>query len=324
MAIDPAAGHDWYNFALYTDPYVRRLHTEVDQVVKSTPKTTYSPCDFAHFDVMHYCGHKYLSAFMDKEFPRKGEARALEVGSGAGASARMLAETYGVRVTGLDYTEGLNEVHRRINGLCGIKTIEVVQADATTYDPGLLKGHYDFVYSLLALLHVEMRPAVYRMANQALKLGGLLYMEDFTVQNTEQESQEELEACTLLRFCSKVSTANNCELLEAAGFQVESYVNRTREWSEFVWARAEQALSLRSSIISLHGTEVYSSFYLSQAVQNIPKFYHDLGLSAAEVKERYPRVWEEMGENWVRKWTQEVSQKYGGSHVVAKKVRDLE
>jgi len=109
---------------------------------------------------MHYCGHKYLSAFMDREFGRKAGTRALKIGSGAGASARMLAETYGVRVTGLDYTEGLNEVHRRINALCGIKTIEVIQADATAYDPGLLKGHYDFVYSLLTILHIEKRAAV--------------------------------------------------------------------------------------------------------------------------------------------------------------------
>jgi len=149
-------------------------------------------------------------------------------------------------------------------------------------------------------------------------------MEDFTVQNPEPESPEELEACSSLRFCSKVSTSKNCELLETAGFQVESYINRTREWSEFVWARAEQSLSLRSSIVSLHGTEVYSSFYLSQAVQNIPKFYHDLGLSAAEVEGKYPKVWAEMGENWVRTWTQEVPQKYGGSHIVARKVINLE
>lgn len=324
MDTEPSSGHDWYNFALYTDPYIRRLHTEIDQVVKSVAKTTYSPSDFTHFDVMHYCGHKYLSAFVDQEFGRKGGIRALEIGSGAGASARMLAERYGVRVTGLDYTEGLNEVHRRINALCGIKTIEAIRADATTYDLSQLKGNYDFVYSILALLHIDKRPAVYRLANQALRLRGLFYFEDFTMQNPEQESQEELEACSLLRFCSKVSTAANCELLEAAGFQVESYINRTREWSEFVWARAEESLSLRSSIISLHGPEVFSSFYLSQAVQNVPKFYHDLGLNLEEVRNRYPHMWEEMGEDWMRKWTQEVSQKYGGSHVVVRKIREVE
>ena len=317
-------GKDWYNYPLYTDTYVRRLLTETALVLQTSNKKEYSPEDFAHFDCMHYCGHRRIGEFMERSFGRR-EVKALELCSGAGSTARYLAGRYKAVVTALDFTEGLNEVHRKINKLCRIDTITVVQGDATDFNHTLLgvDSNCDLVYSILAVLHIENRAGVYRMANRALKVGGKFYMEDFTRVSPLEETEDDIEACQIMRFCSRPVTSENCRMLEDAGFQVEECTQRTREWSEFVYSRAEQLLSQKDEIIRVHGQELFSTTF-HYAIWNVTKFYHDLGLSLPEVKAKYPLLATEVGEEFLQKWTQEARQIYGGSYIVATKVQGIE
>jgi cyclopropane fatty-acyl-phospholipid synthase-like methyltransferase len=316
-------GKDWYNYPLYTDPYIRRLHKEVDFVLKKVEKTVYHVDDFSHFDSMHYCTHQWLKEFLDTTFAGRN-FKAMEFCSGAGSTSRYITARYPVTITSLDFTEGLNEVHRRINKLCGINTTTVVQGDATNFDTAgfSVDENCDLIFSIQSFLHIENRADLYRMANKVLKVGGKFYFEDFTTQSPIAENEEEIAACNKLRFCSRPITSLNCQLLEAAGFQVENYIQRTREWSEYVYWRAEHALEQKEYIIREHGEEVFVTRY-NNAIWNTTKLYHDLGLNLGEVKAKYPLLTAEVGEAFLQQWTQDAPQKYGGSYIVATKVRSV-
>jgi SAM-dependent methyltransferase len=315
------SGNDWANYGLYQDPYVSRVHRAVDKVLLAQ-KEKYTPEDFTPFDSMHYCDHRYVEAFFN-ELPQEHKIKALELCSGCGSTARFVFTKFNVDLTCIDFLEGFNGINRRINDLCGFD-IKVHQGDASALEHERIgvQGDADAVYSIQSLLHVVNKPGTFESCNKALKVGGKLYIEDFTLENDLPRSEEELAAQAKLRFDSCPTQAEYTAFLEDAGFRVDSYIHRTREWSIYVYERAERFLREKEAVLAEHGEDVWNGRYMS-AIHNTTKLYHDLGMTLEEAKQTYPLTFAELGEETFKKWVQDTPQKYGGSYITATKIREL-
>lgn len=104
-------------------------------------------------------------------------ATVLDLGSGYGGSARVLAERFGCRVVALDLSEEHNRRHREANagrGLDGLIEVVTGSLNQLPYEA----ERFDVVWSLEVLCHVTDRDGALDEAVRVLKPGGALIFSD--------------------------------------------------------------------------------------------------------------------------------------------------
>jgi phosphoethanolamine N-methyltransferase len=312
--------NEWATYELYQEPYTRRIHGEIDKVL-ALGKDAYTAQDFTHFDSLHYCGHEWIKEFFDSiNIPAGQTLKVLELCSGFGSTARFVASNYPVEITCVDFSPSFNAINSRINEIIGLSNISTMQGDISQLPLGKgFSGEFDVVYSLQSIFHNEDKIPIYAGCFQALKEGGRIYIEDFNIEHPQYVfSPEERVAFDNLHFHSFHSNKGYEQLLKDAGFTIDSSVSRTREWSLYVFERAENFLRIKDQIVRDYGEEVFNSRYI-RGIENTPKLYHDLGLTADEVVERFPLMTQHWGKDNLLNWVLSVPQKAGGIYLVGSK-----
>ncbi len=109
--------------------------------------------------------------FLLKQLPPRCE-RALEVGCGRGALARLLAERAD-QVTALDLSPEMIRIAREQSSACSNITFEA--GDVMVYD--LPVNHYDAIASIATLHHLPLAPVLLKL-KAALRPGGVLLVLD--------------------------------------------------------------------------------------------------------------------------------------------------
>jgi cyclopropane fatty-acyl-phospholipid synthase-like methyltransferase len=97
----------------------------------------------------------------------------LEIGSGLGGGALVLAQQYGARVIGMDVEEGLVERARRYAAKKGV----LDQVEFRLVKPGPFAvddASVDVVYASGVLIHMADKPETLTQVYPALKPGGVL------------------------------------------------------------------------------------------------------------------------------------------------------
>jgi len=77
----------------------------------------------------------------------------------------------------------------------------------------------------------------------SLKPGGIFYIEDFGRKDNTELTEEERKATEVGVFNGVLSTSEYRALLEQAGFVVESFVDRSKEWSRYVFNRSNNHIA---------------------------------------------------------------------------------
>lgn len=103
--------------------------------------------------------------------------RVLDIGSGIGGAARMIASRYGCMVRGVDLTPAFVETARELTEMCGLSDKAVFDVASATALP-----FGDRAFDLALLLHVGMnvpdKAAVFREARRVLREGGVFAVYD--------------------------------------------------------------------------------------------------------------------------------------------------
>jgi len=100
----------------------------------------------------------------------------------------------------------------------------------------------DVAVTIQVLVHITDKLPVFQHVFGSLKPGGVWYIEDFGRKDGTDLDEEEIRLCKMGEQTSFPSKAKFTSLLEEAGFVVESFVDRSVEWSRYVYYRANSQL----------------------------------------------------------------------------------
>ncbi len=200
-------------------------------------------------DEFHIGGAEATSALLGKLSIRR-DMEVLDIGSGIGGPARMIAARYQCRVTGVDLTPHFVETARALSAMCGMAEsvhFEVGSAVALPLD--------DASFDLALLLHVGMnvpdKAALFREARRVLRDGGTFAVYEvmrtgdgdlsFPVPWAETPNLSALETPDTYRTSAK-----------AAGFVLETEENRREVALDFFARLQAQAASGAPPPLGLH------------------------------------------------------------------------
>jgi MPBQ/MSBQ methyltransferase len=154
-----------------------------------------------------------------------GEA-VLDVGSGLGGPARVLASRYGAEVVGLDLTPEYVEVAEELTREAGLDDrVRFVVGDATAlpFDP----ASFDVVWTQHAAMNVAEKPRLYAELHRVLRRGGRLALYDVLAGEGDATYPLPWASSPGLSFLVGEDTLD--ALLVSAGFQVSARRDVTAE-----------------------------------------------------------------------------------------------
>lgn len=121
--------------------------------------------------------HQAVLAMSKSIIKIDASSKVLDLGSGYGGAARVLAETYGCQVTCLNLSAIQNKRNRQINQEQGLDQLISVVHGSFEAIPGAAES-YDVIWSQDAFLHSSNKALVLREAARVLKPGGELIFTD--------------------------------------------------------------------------------------------------------------------------------------------------
>lgn len=122
-------------------------------------------------------GGRELAFNLFKEGGLTEGLRVLDVGSGVGGCAFLLAEEFGAEVVGIDLCLGLvKEANRRCQERGLSERVKFLDMDSLDID---FKEEFDVVVSRDVFLHIDDKPQLFGLLQQALRPGGRLLFTDY-------------------------------------------------------------------------------------------------------------------------------------------------
>ncbi|WP_158266849.1 class I SAM-dependent methyltransferase [Alsobacter soli] len=200
-------------------------------------------------DEFHIGGAEATAALLEKSGIRPG-LEVLDIGSGIGGPARMIAERYGCQVTGVDLTPQFVETARALSAMCGMADRVRFEAGSAVALPCEASS-----FDLALLLHVGMnvpdKAALFREARRVLRDGG-----KFAIYEVMRTGDGELSFPVPWAETPDVSALappeTYRESADNAGFTLDSEENRRDIAIEFFSRVQAQAGSAAPPPLGLH------------------------------------------------------------------------
>jgi SAM-dependent methyltransferase len=209
--------------------------------------------DLAPLDQFHVRGRVASEDLAARLAPSAGAA-VLDIGCGLGGPARMLAATFGCRVTGIDLSAGFVAVANMLSRLTGLADrVTCLQADAIDLPFG--DATFDAVWSEHVAMNIADRTRLYAGMRRVLKPGGRLAIYDVVAGGTGglifPVPWARDAAISFL-----LDPAAMRDALETAGFAIEDWHDATAEGIAWFDRQAmRQAAPTRLGLAVLMGTD---------------------------------------------------------------------
>ena len=200
-------------------------------------------------DEFHIGGAEATTALLQKLDVRP-DMEVLDIGSGIGGPARMIAARYGCRVTGVDLTPEFVETARALSSMCGM-TDRVRFEVGSAVELPLPNAGFDLALLLHVGMNVPDKAALFREARRVLRDGGTFAIYEvmrtgdgdlaFPVPWAERPDLSALETPQMYRGAAK-----------AAGFALEAEENRREVALDFFSRLQAQGASGAAPHLGLH------------------------------------------------------------------------
>lgn len=152
------------------------LRDKVKALVAAADRETLSVDELEHLDQFHVLG-KDATLRLAQRAEVDATMRVLDVGSGMGGPARLLAAEFGCRVTGVDYSEDFLQTAELFTELTGLQDrVDFQRAEATAlpFDD----RSFDLVWTQHAQQNIPDKERFFSELYRVLKPGGRCVMHD--------------------------------------------------------------------------------------------------------------------------------------------------
>lgn len=229
-------------------------------------------------DSLHFYGDEPVVSVLELlRSGRKAEkdslenATVLDIGSGYGSAARLLAHRSSCHVDALELQPDMSAAGEELTRRCALQhkvTHHTGDFLAWQQPEKTALPKYDAVVGLLCFMHIDDWPELFRRCFERLAPGGFVYMEDFFLRQPGISAEE----TRLLRedvFCPTLRSRQQIEpLLKSAGFASVEFQDRSAKWEPYVTQRALDFQANLNQHIAIDGEKVAQSlnhFYGSVA-----------------------------------------------------------
>jgi SAM-dependent methyltransferase len=184
-----------------------------------------TPADLRPVDEFHVGGGAATEALLEQLTVTAG-TRVLDMGSGIGGPARLIAERYGARVIGVDLTPEYVRTAEELSARVGLGALTSFRVGSVTALPV-----EDASVDLALMLHVGMnvadKPAVFREAVRVLRPGGVFALYEVTRGGNAAAPTYPLPWAEAAESSFVVPAADYVDAAEAAGLDLRSRRDRT-------------------------------------------------------------------------------------------------
>jgi ubiquinone/menaquinone biosynthesis C-methylase UbiE len=232
-----------------TEPLVRRVEVALRQAGLDRPGVDWSA--FAPLDEFHVRG---LAATRDLAAALGPEAdtSVLDVGSGLGGPARLLAASYGCQVTGVDLSREFVDVATMLTARAGLaEQVRFRQGDALELP--FPDGSFEHAWTQHTAMNIQDRGRFYAEIRRAIKPGARFAMHDIVTGDGKPlifpVPWSRTPETSFLLSSNETRTA-----LAAAGFEEVSFSDQTEltlEWFGEQRRRAASAARLAPAEVGL-------------------------------------------------------------------------
>lgn len=240
-----------------------KLYTHIDRIKTELASrrmtSSIDPIALSEIDSMHYLGNAAIQAAVDT-LKIDSSSRVLDVGSGFGGPARILASLSRCHVTALELQEDIHELGQDLTERCNLsQLVKHVNGDILNdiTIKHLQDNLFDAMVSYLVFLHIPNKAALLNGCAKLLKANGFLFIEDFyciaPLTKVEEESLKKDVFCTNLP-----SKEEYVRQLELSGFCNVQFIDMTKEWTDYVTIRLESFIENRDIYTQVHGVNAYS------------------------------------------------------------------
>lgn len=274
-----------------SDPPIKtmKLYAEVERVFNELKAAGIGEQDpiplelLSRFDQYHYFGadavHEAIAALGLGE-----QDQVLDLGSGIGGPARVLAAGSGCRVTALELQADLHATARTLTKRCGLHH-RVEHLNGNFLDSVVAHGQFDAVVSWLVFLHIPERERLYQGCFEALRPGGRLWIEDF-FERAPFTDQDRRDLADKL-YCHYLPSLEAFgEGLRRAGFEAVELVDHSALWGQFVAERTVGYRASRKRQIELHGQAVFEG--LADFYTTVTRLFESTRFGGIRVSARRP------------------------------------
>lgn len=249
-----------------------KLYTHIDRIkaelISRNMTAPIAPIALSDIDSMHYLGNDAIQAAVDV-MKLDPSCKVLDVGSGFGGPARILATLSKCHVTALELQQDIHELAEDLTKRCNLSDlVQHVNGDILDNDTvERLGGGFGGIVSYLVFLHIPSKKLLLDVCAKVLRPNGYVFIEDFYC----IAPFTELETESLARdvFCKDLpSKEEYIQQLESSGFYNINFVEMTSEWTEYVTKRLKQFVETKKGYTAVHGEEAYSGlldFYTAVA-----------------------------------------------------------
>ena len=192
--------------------------------------------DLTPLDQFHLRGHQATRELAEEAGLAPGQ-RLLDIGSGIGGPARMLAQNYGVAVTAVDLTEAFCRTAAELSALVPeAPAPDFVCADATRLP--FPTDRFDVVWTQHAAMNIPDKPALYRECLRVCRPGGRFLVYD-VVEGPAGDPYYPAPWASTPGGSFLVEAAELRRLVLAAGFRERAFRDLTA--AAVAWNRERQA-----------------------------------------------------------------------------------
>jgi len=142
-------------------------------------KIHYSREQLSSFDEFHLQGAEITQSLAEKLQSRNND-QLLDVGCGIGGASRMLADVYGCKVTGIDFTASYIKTAKKLTALVKLSSsTDFLVGDATNLP--FADARFDIVWTQHVQMNIADKKKLYHEIERVIKPGGkFLYYDIFS------------------------------------------------------------------------------------------------------------------------------------------------